>query len=198
MADPITFGDPVDEPGVAVGLFPALVAGVWFQGIPAARPVADLAGTTSAVVRTLLEEGGIGRVGKAGSGLEAYIQLQGVWDVVLIDSFDRPVLFVLTGSGAGPLPIPPARYERNNEAALRTQIERMIRENAANIRALGDVVLTGGTTLVADPRRVVAAPLPPPTERYDRNNEAAMRAQVERVLREQAEAIRAIAEELMA
>jgi hypothetical protein len=89
MVDPITFGAGVSESGVAGVSFPELGVGVWYKGIPAPVAASRELAREPGVARTLAEEGGRTTVAAvAPSGLQARIIFEGVWDVILLDSFE--------------------------------------------------------------------------------------------------------------
>jgi len=89
MIDPITFGAGVSESGVAGVSFPELGVGVWYKGIAAPVAASRELAREPGIARTLAEEGGRTTVAAAApSGLQARIVFEGVWDVILLDSFE--------------------------------------------------------------------------------------------------------------
>lgn len=91
MSVGITFGPAVETPGVSVA-FPPLVAGYWVEGADAPEPGAGIA-ELEATYRSIDTEGGYATVESIlGGGFQASLVFEGVWDVVLLDSFEEVAL----------------------------------------------------------------------------------------------------------
>lgn len=89
MPDPIVFGSPVLESGVEAGAFAPLPISVWYDGSSLADQESEVDSSPS-TFRSLDEEGGSSTVAaNPAGGTQARIILEGVWDVVFIDSFDE-------------------------------------------------------------------------------------------------------------
>jgi hypothetical protein len=89
----LSFGDPVVVAGVAVPTPPLLLA-YWFEDVAAVMPARSLVySSLSLTARTVDTEGGTAQavlgVDDTGvAGLQVQITYAGVWDVVLVDSFE--------------------------------------------------------------------------------------------------------------
>jgi len=87
--DPITFGSAVSESGLSGVTFPQLgTPSVWYLGPSAPAAVSEETDSQAATVRTLPEESGAALASRVPGGMQVRIVLSGVWDVVLVDSFD--------------------------------------------------------------------------------------------------------------